>query len=266
MRLEQGARPSFPRRRERRTQARLGRFHRPAAAAAFATSHEYCARAVRRRARCWSQAAAKEWNVPAAECKVAKGVITHEQRAAARLTARSRRRPPSWSRRRRSRSRIRRTGRSPASREAPRYPTRCGQDGLRIDVRLPGMLYAAIKAVPGVRRQLKSFDAARSRQKGCRGRSSSSSDYAVAVVADSWWQAKTALDALPIVWDEGANAKASSAAIAKARGRAGRGGGVRRQQERRCQAASRGGEEGRGGLRLAVPELRDHGAEERDGA
>ena len=39
-------------------------------------------------------------------------------------------------------------------------------------------------------------------------------DSAVAVVADTWWHAKTALDALPIVWDEGANAKVSSASIA----------------------------------------------------
>ena len=38
---------------------------------------------------------------------------------------------------------------------------------------------------------------------------------AVAVVADTWWQAKTALDALPIVWDTGENAKVSSASIAK---------------------------------------------------
>jgi isoquinoline 1-oxidoreductase subunit beta len=36
-----------------------------------------------------------------------------------------------------------------------------------------------------------------------------------AVVADTWWQAKTALDALPIVWDEGENAKISSASIAE---------------------------------------------------
>src|SRR5262245_28658589 len=39
-------------------------------------------------------------------------------------------------------------------------------------------------------------------------------DSAVAVVAETWWQAKTALDALPIVWDEGPNATVSSATIA----------------------------------------------------
>ena len=37
----------------------------------------------------------------------------------------------------------------------------------------------------------------------------------MAVIADTWWHAKTALDALPIVWDEGPNAKSSSAAVAK---------------------------------------------------
>jgi isoquinoline 1-oxidoreductase subunit beta len=36
-------------------------------------------------------------------------------------------------------------------------------------------------------------------------------DSAVAVVADTWWQAKTALDALKIDWDLGPNAGASSA-------------------------------------------------------
>jgi isoquinoline 1-oxidoreductase beta subunit len=40
-------------------------------------------------------------------------------------------------------------------------------------------------------------------------------DTAVAVVADTWWRAKTALEALPIVWDEGANANVSSATIAE---------------------------------------------------
>jgi len=40
-------------------------------------------------------------------------------------------------------------------------------------------------------------------------------DTAVAVVAETWWQAKTALDVLPIVWDEGPGASQSSAEIAK---------------------------------------------------
>jgi isoquinoline 1-oxidoreductase beta subunit len=40
-------------------------------------------------------------------------------------------------------------------------------------------------------------------------------DTAVAVVADTWWRAKSALDALPIVWDEGGGATASDATIAE---------------------------------------------------
>lgn len=39
-------------------------------------------------------------------------------------------------------------------------------------------------------------------------------DTGVAVVADTWWRAKTALDALKIEWDEGVNANASSASFA----------------------------------------------------
>jgi isoquinoline 1-oxidoreductase beta subunit len=40
-------------------------------------------------------------------------------------------------------------------------------------------------------------------------------DSGVAVVADTWWQAKTALDALPIEWDPGEHANVSSASIAE---------------------------------------------------
>src|SRR6516225_11134194 len=83
-----------------------------------------------------------------------------------------------------------------------------------IDVRLSGMLYAAIKACPVNGGKLKSFDAAKiDGNQGVR-KVVGVEDYAVAIIADSWWQAKTALDALPITWDEGSNAKVSSASIA----------------------------------------------------
>ena len=44
---------------------------------------------------------------------------------------------------------------------------------------------------------------------------------AVAVVADTWWHAKTAADALSIVWDDGGNGQVSSDSIAGFRAHAG---------------------------------------------
>ena len=74
-----------------------------------------------------------------------------------------------------------------------------------IDLKLPGMLNAAIKDCPVFGGKLKSYDEAKIARHARRARRSCrSKDTAVAVVADTWWQAKTALDALPIVWDEGA--------------------------------------------------------------
>ena len=83
------------------------------------------------------------------------------------------------------------------------------------DIKLPGMLNAAIKDCPVFGGKVKSFDAAK--VEGMKGvkKVVQVGDSAVAVVADTWWQAKTALDALPIIWDEGENAKVSSASIAE---------------------------------------------------
>ena len=39
-------------------------------------------------------------------------------------------------------------------------------------------------------------------------------DSGLAVVADTWWRAKTALDAVKIEWDTGNNGAVSSAGIA----------------------------------------------------
>src|SRR5467141_1753199 len=83
-----------------------------------------------------------------------------------------------------------------------------------IDLKLPGMLHAAVKACPVFGGRLASYDESKvSGRPGVR-RVVKVNDSTVAVVADRWWRAKTALDALPIVWDEGAGASQSSATIA----------------------------------------------------
>jgi isoquinoline 1-oxidoreductase subunit beta len=83
-----------------------------------------------------------------------------------------------------------------------------------IDVKLPGMLCAAIKDCPVFGGKVKSYDEAKIAGRPGVRKVVKVGDTAVAVVADTWWRAKSALDALPIVWDEGAGASASDATIA----------------------------------------------------
>ena len=84
-----------------------------------------------------------------------------------------------------------------------------------IDVKLPGMVNAALKACPVFGGKVASFDAAKvMSMKGVK-KVVKVEDNAVAVVADTWWHAKSALDKLPITWDLGPNAKVSSASIAE---------------------------------------------------
>ena len=163
------------------------------------------------------QAAADQWQVPVREVSVTEGVITHAgsgrktsygqvAAAAAKLT------PPDP-------ATI--TLRSPkdwkiAGKPLKRLDTADKLDGSKvyaIDLTLPGMLHAAIKACPVFGGKLVSYDAAKvSGRPGVRG-AVKVNDFTVAVVADTWWRARTALEALPIVWDEGAGAAQSSATI-----------------------------------------------------
>src|SRR6201990_2050151 len=77
------------------------------------------------------------------------------------------------------------------------------------------MLNAAIKACPVFGGKLKSHDEAKiTGMKGVK-KVVKVGDNAVAVVADTWWHASKALEALPIVWDEGENAKVDSAQVNK---------------------------------------------------
>jgi isoquinoline 1-oxidoreductase beta subunit len=90
-----------------------------------------------------------------------------------------------------------------------------GEHVYGIDLKLPGMLCAAIKDTPVFGGKLVSFDG--SKVQGMPGVKHvvKVGESAVAVVAERWWQAKIALDAMPATWDGGANAKVSSATISE---------------------------------------------------
>ena len=163
------------------------------------------------------QAAANQWGVAVSEVTVSKGVITHTgtgrklsygkvASAAAKLTAPDPktlvlRDPRQW---------------KIAGKPLKRVDTALkvmGKQNYAIDIRLPGMVYAAIQASPVFGGKLVSFDASKLRgRKGIQG-VYKVDDNAVAVVADNWWRAKMALQDLPIVWNEGANGQESSATI-----------------------------------------------------
>ncbi|MBR1268486.1 xanthine dehydrogenase family protein molybdopterin-binding subunit [Bradyrhizobium sp. AUGA SZCCT0222] len=165
------------------------------------------------------QAAANEWKVPVSECTAANSTITHTPtgkkttygkvvEAAAKLSPPADadvklKDPKDW---------------KIAGKGVLRLDTAdktTGKMMYGIDVKLPGMLNAALKDCPVFGGKLKSYDEAK--VMGMKGvkKVVRVNDSTVAVVADTWWHAKTALDALPIVWDEGENAKVSSESIAK---------------------------------------------------
>lgn len=83
------------------------------------------------------------------------------------------------------------------------------------DVRLPGMLYAAIAQCPVFAGKLKSVDDGKAGSRDGVVQVVRLSD-AVAVVAKSWWHAKQALDRLAIAWEPGEGAGLSSIGIRSA--------------------------------------------------
>ena len=162
-------------------------------------------------------AAANAWNVPASECTAANSVITHAQsgrnttygkvaEAAAKIEPPkdvALKDPKDW---------------KLIGKGVKRLDTADKTNGKMVygvDVKLPGMLNAAIKDCPVFGGKVKSFDAAKiAGMKGVK-KVVQVGDSAVAVIGDTWWHAKTALEALPIVWDEGPNAKVTSASISQ---------------------------------------------------
>jgi isoquinoline 1-oxidoreductase beta subunit len=161
------------------------------------------------------QAAANAWNVPAAECTADKGVISHKAsgrkttygkvaEAAAQLEVPKEvplKDPKDW---------------KIIGKPVKRLDTADKLTGKQVygaDIKLPGMLNASIKACPVFGGKVKSLDAKTAEGMPGVKKIVRVGDAAVAVVADTWWHANAALDAIRIEWDSGENAKVSSAAI-----------------------------------------------------
>jgi isoquinoline 1-oxidoreductase beta subunit len=89
-----------------------------------------------------------------------------------------------------------------------------GQAVFGVDVRLPDLLNAAIKAAPVAGGQVMGFDASAALSMPGVRRILQVGDDAVAVVAESWWQAKTALDKVVISWASALDAGINDESIA----------------------------------------------------
>jgi isoquinoline 1-oxidoreductase beta subunit len=181
-------------------------------------SHEYVRKGGAGARMMLVQAAAFEWKVPASECVAASSVITHTPSGRTTTygkvsTAAGKLAPPAdadialkdpaqW---------------KLAGKRLARLDTVNKTNGSQVygmDLTMPGMLNAAIKDCPVFGGKVKSFDAAAIEKRPGIKKVLQIGDSAVVVVADTWWRAHSALEAMPIVWDEGPNAKLSSADIA----------------------------------------------------
>ncbi len=161
------------------------------------------------------QAAADEWKVPAAECSVAAGVISHGasgrrttfgkvSAAASKLpvpTDVKLKDPKDW---------------KLVGQRMARLDTVEKTNGKQIygaDLQLPGMLNASIRACPVFGGKVRGFDAAKVAGMPGVKKVVQVGDNAVAVVADTWWRAQKAVQALPVDWDLGPHAGAQQSAI-----------------------------------------------------
>jgi isoquinoline 1-oxidoreductase subunit beta len=183
------------------------------------TSEDYVRRGAAAARIMLLQAAAERWKVPVDEVSVSDGVITHAgskrtttygkvAAAAAKIAPPDPKSiklkdPNEW---------------TIAGKPIKRLDTAQKLNGslkYAIDVKQPGMLCAAIAQCPVFGGKLATYDEAKIKGRPGVKRVVKVNDSTVAVVADTWWHAKTALDALPVVWDEGPNAAQSSATIAE---------------------------------------------------
>jgi len=172
------------------------------------TSHQYVREGGAAARMMLISAAAAEWNVHAGECTASNSVVKHSSgktltyghlaSAAAKLDPPKQiplKDPKDW---------------KVIGQPLHRLDTMdklTGKQIYGIDVKLPGMLSATIKACPVHGGKLKSFDAAKAEKMPGVKKVLAVDGNAVAVVADSYWQAHTALEAVTVEWDTGKSGK-----------------------------------------------------------
>ena len=178
-------------------------------------SHEYVRKGGAVARMMLVQAAADEWKVPASECRAAAGLITHSASsrrttygqmatAAAKLTAPTEvvlKDPKDW---------------KLVGKRMARLDTTDKTNGKQIygaDLTMPGLLNAAIRACPVFGGKVRGFDGAKVAAMPGVKKVVPVGDNAVAVVADTWWRAHRAVNALNIDWDLGPNASVQQSGI-----------------------------------------------------
>ena len=183
-------------------------------------SHDYVRRGGAVGRQLLIQAAADGWKAPATECKAEDSVITHTPSgrkttygkvaaAASKLPVPSAddvkaiklKDPKTW---------------KVAGKPLPRLDTAdklTGKQVYTMDLKLPGMLNAAIKDAPVFKAKVKSFDDAKA--KGMPGvkKVVQVGNSGVAVIADTWWHAKKALDTITVTYEDSPSFKVNQAQI-----------------------------------------------------
>lgn len=156
--------------------------------------------------------AAREWRAPPTSCVAVDGyvIFTSRRKSFGELAEAAAALPKPENIQLRNKDDYRFIGKPQKRLDTPAKVDGSAQFG--IDVRLPGMLYAALAQPPELGGTVKGFSDERAKtMPGVRQVLQTSSG--VAVIADSWWQAKQARDALEIQWNPGPNAKLNNAAI-----------------------------------------------------
>ena len=159
-------------------------------------------------------AAAARWGANSSECRADRGIITHlpsaRQLRFSEVAEAAARVPVPLDVKLKPASEWRLIG-TPRRRLDTLAKVR-GEPIYGTDVRLPGMLHAALVQCPVLGGKLHAVDD--SRLAGMPGvRKLVRLERAVAIIADDWWRASKALAALDITWDEGENGTLSTESL-----------------------------------------------------